>query len=69
MLTDITLFPHLADELSLNVLYLYCEILQLREAKTMLLSWDHFVQLASDVGLTGEAVLKAASLLECKVCK
>ncbi|XP_074610204.1 uncharacterized protein LOC141864376 isoform X2 [Acropora palmata] len=68
MLTDTTLFPHLADELSLNVLYLYCEILQLREANTMLLSWDHFVQLASDVGLTGEAVLKAASLLECKGC-
>lgn len=68
-LMDTSLFPHLAEDISPDIVYLYCEILQLRESNTMLLSWDHYLQVASDVGLEAdEDVQKATMLLECKVC-
>ena len=62
-------FPHLAEEISPSIVYLYCDILQLRENNTMLLSWDHYLRLASDVGLVDEAVQQATTVLECKVWK
>lgn len=68
-LMDSTLFPHLAEEISPSIVYLYCEILQLREKNTMLLSWDHYLSLASDVGLAVEAVQQATMVLEWKVWK
>lgn len=68
MLMDTTLFPHLAEEISPSIVYLYSEILQLRESNTMLLSWDHFLQIASNVGMTDESLQKATTLLESKGC-
>ena len=68
-LMDSTLFPHLVEEISPGIVYLYCEILQLREKNTMLLSWDHYLRLASDVGLAVEAVQQATTVLEYKVRK
>ena len=68
-LMDSTLFPHLVEEISSGIVYLYCEILQLREKNTMLLSWDHYLRLASDVGLAVEAVQQATTVLEYKVWK
>ena len=35
----------------------------------MLLSWDHFLQIASNVGMTDESLQKATTLLESKVWK
>ena len=67
-LMDTSLFPHLAENISPDIVYLYCEILQLRESNTMLLSWDDYLRIASDVGLAAdEDVQKATMLLECKV--
>ena len=67
-LMDSSLFPHLAEEISTGIVYLYCEIVQLRENNSMLLSWEHYLQLASEVGIADEAVSQATAVLECKVC-
>lgn len=66
-LMDSTLFPHLTEDISQAIIYLHCEILLLRENNTMLLSWDQYVGLASDAGITDDAVMKATAVLECKV--
>ena len=67
LLMDSTLFPHVTEDISQAIIYLHCEILQLRENNTMLLSWDQYVGLASDAGITDDAVMKATAVLECKV--
>ena len=69
MLMDNIIFPHLAEDISIGIIYLHCEILQLRENNTMILSWDHYLQLASDAGIADEAVPKSTAVLECKVRK
>jgi len=66
-LMDSTLFPHLTEDISQAIIYLHCEILQLRENNTMLLSWDQYIGLAADAGITDDAVMKATAVLECKV--
>lgn len=66
-LMDSTLFPHLTEDISQAIIYLHCEILLLRENNTMLLSWDQYLGLASDAGITDDAVMKATAVLECKV--
>lgn len=66
-LMDSTLLPHLPEDISQAIIYLHCEILQLRENNTMLLSWDQYVGLASDAGITDGSVMKATAVLECKV--
>ena len=66
-LMDTALFPHLAEEISQSIVYLYSEILQLQENNTMLLSWEHYLGLASDVGMADKDVPQATTVLECKV--
>ena len=61
------LFPHLVEDVSLSVIYLYGSILQLRENNAVLLSWDHYLQLVSDAGVADEDLGKATAVLEYKV--
>lgn len=67
ILMDSELFPHLAEDISLSVIYLYGAILQLRENHVVLLSWDHYLQLASDAGATEVDIEQATEVLEFKV--
>lgn len=69
MLLDSKLFPHLVEDVSLSIIYLFAAILQLRESNAVLLSWDHYLQLASDAGVTDEDIEQATAVLEFKVCK
>ena len=67
MLMDSELFPHLAEDISPSIIYLYSAILQLRESNAVLLSWDHYLQLASDAGITDADIEQATAVLEFKV--
>ena len=69
MLMDSKVFPHLTEDISLSVIYLYGAILQLRESNAVLLSWEHYRQLASDAGVTDEDIEHATAVLEFKVCE
>ena len=66
-LMDSRLFPHLAEDISLSVIYLYGAILQLRKNHAVLVSWDHYLQLASDAGVAEVDVERATAVLEFKV--
>ena len=67
ILMDSKLFPHLAEDISLSVIYLYGAILQLREYHAVLVSWDHYLQLASDAGVAEVDIEQATAVLEFKV--
>lgn len=66
-LMDSKLFPHLAEDISRSVIYLYGAILQLRENHAVLVSWDHYLQLASDAGVAEVDIEQATAVLEFKV--
>ena len=66
-LLDGQLFPHLAEEISNSIVYLYSSILQLRENNSVLLSWDHYLQVASDAGVTDADIQQTTAVLEYKV--
>ena len=66
-LMDSKLFPHLAEDVSRSVIYLYGAILQLRENHAVLVSWDHYLQLASDAGVAEVDIEQATAVLEFKV--
>lgn len=67
-LLDGQLFPHLAEEISNSIVYLYSSILQLRENNSVLLSWDHYLQVASDAGVTDADIEQTTAVLEYKGC-
>jgi len=67
ILMNSKLFPHLAEEVSQSVIYLYGAILQLRKNHAVLVSWDHYLQLASDAGVTEVDIEQATAVLESKV--
>ena len=67
ILMDSELFPHLAEDVSLGVIYLYGAILQLREDHAVLVSWDHYLQMASDAGVVEVDIEQATAVLEFKV--
>lgn len=67
ILMDSKLFPHLAEDISLSTIYLYGAILQLRENHAVLVSWDHYLQLASDAGVADADIEQATAVLEFKV--
>ena len=64
---DSKLFPHLAEDISHSIIYLYGTILQLRENNSVLLNWDHYLQLASDAGVGDDDIEQATAVLEYKV--
>lgn len=67
ILMDSKLFPHLAEDISLSVIYLYGAILQLRKNHAVLVSWDHYLQMASDAGVAEVDIEQATAVLEFKV--
>ena len=64
---DSKLFPHLAEDISHSIIYLYGAILQLRENNSVLLNWDHYLQLSSDAGVADDDIERATAVLEYKV--
>ena len=67
ILMDSKLFPHLAEDISVSVIYLYGAILQLRKNHAVLVSWDHYLQMASDAGVAEVDIEQATAVLEFKV--
>ena len=66
--TDSNLFPHLREKITTAVSYIYADILRLREAKTCVVTWDVFLHMVSDAGVTSdEDVNKTTRMLECRV--
>lgn len=60
-------FPHLHQDVSTSTRYLNAEIVRLRKEPSMIVSWDDYLRLASDVGIVDmEEVEQATKFLERK---
>ncbi|KAK3728436.1 hypothetical protein QZH41_009482, partial [Actinostola sp. cb2023] len=69
LLLDPALFPHLTEEIPINITYLYSEILKLRDDQVVVISWDQYVKLASESGINDPAAIeKATTTLEYRGC-
>lgn len=67
ILVDSKLFPHLVEDINPGVIYLYAAILQLRKNHAVLVSWDHYLQMASHAGVAEVDIEQATAVLEFKV--